>query len=65
MRELDELLLRYLERKYAAATATEKAAFQSLLELPDPELMGYLLQQQNPPPEMAVVIEEILQRTAT
>jgi succinate dehydrogenase flavin-adding protein (antitoxin of CptAB toxin-antitoxin module) len=65
MRELDELLTRYLERGYASAVDAEKAAFRTLLELPDPDLMGYLLQQEDPPPELAVVIERILKRADT
>ncbi len=62
MRELDELLLRYLDGRYVVADELEKAAFQSLLALPDPELIGYLLQQQNHPPELAVVLQHILNR---
>ncbi len=48
MRELDELLLRYLECHYPASSSGDKAAFQALLELPDPELLGYLLYGQRP-----------------
>ena len=59
MRELDELLLSYLENVYPAASDAAKAAFQSVLSLPDPELMGYLLGQQEPPAEMAFVIQKI------
>jgi antitoxin CptB len=43
MRELDVLLLRYLERTYPAASPADRAAFAQLLELPDPELFGYLV----------------------
>ena len=42
MRELDELLLRYIERRLPRAERDERDAFASLLELPDPELFGYL-----------------------
>ncbi|MGI9272902.1 MAG: succinate dehydrogenase assembly factor 2 [Woeseiaceae bacterium] len=63
MRELDELLLGYLDGRYATADNTEKAAFRSLLQLSDPELIGYLLQQRTSPPELAVVIKNILLRT--
>jgi antitoxin CptB len=62
MRELDELLSAYLEREYSAADGGEKAAFQALLELPDPDLASYLLQQRTSPPGLAVVIERILKR---
>ena len=42
MRELDELLLRYAERILPEASPAERDAFASLLDLPDPELFGYL-----------------------
>ncbi len=61
MRELDELLLRYLENRYPQADADEKAAFESILSLADPELNGYLLQRRTPASEAtARVIERIL-----
>jgi len=61
MRELDELLLRYLESRYPDADDDEKAAFQAILELPDPELNGYLLQRHMPASEqLASVIKHIL-----
>ena len=62
MRELDDLLLRYLEQRYDAASAEEKAAFRAFLELSDPELMGYLLQKQQPAPEFDHVVAHILHR---
>ena len=66
MRELDELLLAYLERHYDRADAREKAAFRGLLELSDPELMSYLLQYDKPAAEItARVITRILDRTAS
>ena len=61
MRELDELLLRYLEQRYADADDAEKSAFAAVLALSDPELNGYLLQRQTPASEpVAVVIAHIL-----
>ena len=60
MRELDELLIRYLETRYPGANDDEKAAFQAVLELPDPELNGYLLQRQIPSAMFKGVIEQIL-----
>ncbi|NIA27512.1 MAG: hypothetical protein GWP02_05600 [Desulfobulbaceae bacterium] len=63
MRELDELLLKYLEQRYELAPDSEKAAFCALLELPDPELVGYLLQQESPAPEVGIVVDYILKRT--
>ena len=61
MRELDELLIGYLESRYPIADDDEKAAFQTVLELPDPELNGYLLQRHTPSSEsVADVIKLIL-----
>ncbi|MBT8091542.1 MAG: succinate dehydrogenase assembly factor 2 [Gammaproteobacteria bacterium] len=61
MRELDELLLRYLEQRYQQADADEKEAFEAVLSLADPELNSYLLQRQEPSTDaIARVIERIL-----
>lgn len=43
MKELDLVLIRYLEQHYAAAEAAEQAQFRQLLQLPDPELYNLLL----------------------
>jgi antitoxin CptB len=42
MRELDTLLVRFLDARYEAAPDTEQAAFRDLLALPDPEILGLL-----------------------
>ncbi|MCH9692909.1 MAG: succinate dehydrogenase assembly factor 2 [Gammaproteobacteria bacterium] len=61
MRELDELLLRYLEKTYADSSDADKTAFQAVLALSDPELNGYLLQRDTPASEpLARVIDRIL-----
>ncbi len=52
MRELDQLLTAYLDNRYEAASADDKAAFHALLELSDPELVGYLLQRREPGSEI-------------
>ena len=48
MRELDVLLQRYLERRYANAPQEEQQAFEALLELPDPELFAYIVKREQP-----------------
>jgi succinate dehydrogenase flavin-adding protein (antitoxin of CptAB toxin-antitoxin module) len=63
MRELDELLLRYLDGHYEQATEDDKQAFQALLALPDPELVGYLLNKETPAIELQRVVENILERS--
>jgi succinate dehydrogenase flavin-adding protein (antitoxin of CptAB toxin-antitoxin module) len=63
MRELDELLLIYLEQIYPYDNEADKAAFRKVLELADPELNGYLLQRQTPSSEsIARVIKRLLDR---
>jgi antitoxin CptB len=42
MRELDVLLARYLEHRYASASRGQQQAFEAVLELQDPTLLAYL-----------------------
>ena len=64
MRELDDLLMWYLEERYPYDTDDDKAAFRAVLELADPELNGYLLQRIAPESEqIARAIDRILSRT--
>ena len=48
MKELDVLLVRWLDGPGRRAEADELAQFTRLLELPDPELAGYLLRDEIP-----------------
>ncbi len=48
MRELDELLLRFLEDEYPRASLDERDAFARILELQDPEIFGYLVGRESP-----------------
>lgn len=43
MKELDVIMSRYLEQRYANATEAEQVQFNRLLEMPDPELYRLLL----------------------
>jgi antitoxin CptB len=43
MKELDELLGRYVRERYPAASRAQQAAFEALLALPDPQIADYLL----------------------
>jgi succinate dehydrogenase flavin-adding protein (antitoxin of CptAB toxin-antitoxin module) len=63
MRELDDLLLGYLESCYDDDSDADKAAFREVLTLADPELNAYLLQRQRPSSEsIARAIDRILRR---
>ncbi len=48
MRELDVLLINYLEQRYKQAPIAEQQTFQALLELSDNQLQNYLLGESKP-----------------
>ncbi len=48
MRELDALLLKFVERSAASLSAADLARFEEILELPDPVLHAYLLGRSAP-----------------
>lgn len=48
MRELDVVLQRYLDARYAEAPEAERAAFEELLEEQDPLLLSYLTGREKP-----------------
>ncbi len=48
MRELDVVLERYLEQRYAYAPIAEQQAFEALLDLPDPQLFAYVMRREEP-----------------
>lgn len=60
MKELDVLLARFLERGYETAPAAARAAFERLLEVPDPELHALLTGRSDPPDgDLADVVARI------
>jgi antitoxin CptB len=60
MKELDVLLLRYMERCYESASHAEQEAFRGLLEAPDPLIHAYCLGRQTPPtPLLSSLIRSI------
>jgi antitoxin CptB len=48
MKELDLVLLRYLEQDYPQASPADRDAFARILELQDPDLFGYLVGRDSP-----------------
>ncbi|MDZ7748952.1 MAG: succinate dehydrogenase assembly factor 2 [Halofilum sp. (in: g-proteobacteria)] len=63
MKELDELLGRFLEADYEAAPAATRAGFERLLELPDPELYALLTgRAAAEDPQLADAVSRIRQR---
>jgi antitoxin CptB len=60
MRELDLLLAGWLERQFDRATEAQRGQFEALLELPDPQIAGYLLGGERPQAaELAALVESI------
>ena len=60
MRELDVVLERYLQQRYASAPLAEQQAFESLLDLPDPQLFAYLMRREMPAvPEWVDVLSKL------
>ena len=60
MKELDVLLERFARRELPGASTEQRQTLTRLLELPDPELVDYLLGQAIPPdPELASLVNRI------
>ena len=62
MRELDVMLTRYLDRAWTTASPTERDAFVQLVELQDPDLLGYLVGQATPAEETQRAIVACIRR---
>ncbi len=60
MKELDLLLTRWLERQFDHASDGQRALFEALLALPDPQLASYLVAGEAPASaELAALIRSI------
>ena len=59
MKELDFLLVRYVEDHFFSASNLEREAFNLLLDTQDPVLYGYCLGSEPPPPQFRALIELI------
>ena len=62
MRELDVMLTRYLDRVWPTASSTERAAFEQLIEMQDPELFGYLVGRTVPAEESQLAVINCIRR---
>jgi len=64
MRELDVLLICYLEQHYLSALPLEQQTFQALLELSDLELYDYVIGRATPTDKnMSVLVAKVLTPT--
>lgn len=61
MKELDLLLVRWLDRRYPTAGPAARAAFTRLLEAQDPQLVAWLLKGEPAPDgELQGLVDELL-----
>jgi antitoxin CptB len=65
MKELDILLSRYMDERFCAAPPSEREAFESLLESPDPEIYAYCLGAERPPEHLAAIVGRITANRST
>ena len=64
MRELDMLLLNYVDTRYGVADATEQSAFRRLLTTPDPDILALLTGKvQTDDDDLRHVIQRLLENT--
>lgn len=65
MRELDVLLLGYVDEVYSVASVDEQAAFRRLLTTPDPEILALLTgRSETDDAGIAGIIARLLERGA-
>lgn len=61
MKELDLLLERWFELRFAAAGEARQQAFGLLLDEPDPQIAGWLIGGTRPDdPELRALVDEIV-----
>lgn len=68
IREMDLLLQCFVERHYDQLSTDEKKVFAELLDLPDPDIMDWIMGRGDPPPDSFLSIIEIIRnvnKTAT
>ena len=63
IKELDVLLEDYLAQHYSSAPPAEQHAFAELLGLPDPVLLAYVMNRQQPEAEVKRRVVARLRRT--
>lgn len=62
MRELDLVLEAWLEQRYDSASRQQRAAFCELLERPDPQILDYLTDRDQPDSEPLRALTDVLKR---
>jgi len=59
--KLDVLFIGFLDQHTSELNETEKGAFQRLLEQPDQTLLSWLQGQQEPPADLKMIIDKVVQ----
>jgi succinate dehydrogenase flavin-adding protein (antitoxin of CptAB toxin-antitoxin module) len=60
MKELDLILEAWLAQGYGQASPAERTLFAAFLELPDPQIAGYLLAHDTPTdPALAALVAQL------
>lgn len=59
MKELDVLFENYLEQHYPKADAAERAAFNTVIEMDDPDIYAICLRRMAPPDEVKVIFDKL------
>jgi antitoxin CptB len=62
MKELDVLLMRYVEEQFCGASNAHQEAFRALLEAPDPVIYAYCLGREPPP---TALLSSLIERITT
>ncbi len=60
MRELDEVMLYYLDHHYPGASEQDQAAFHELVECQDPEILDFLTGRAAPGGEALTRVVELI-----
>ena len=60
MRELDEVMLYYLDHHYPGASEQDQAAFHELVECQDPEILDFLTGRAVPGGEALTRVVELI-----
>jgi succinate dehydrogenase flavin-adding protein (antitoxin of CptAB toxin-antitoxin module) len=63
MKELDLLLRNYLEQSYPTAGESDQHAFESLLQMPDPELYDLILGRTETQDEQILRVVKVLRHS--
>ncbi len=59
IREMDLVFARFLEQHYPRLDADQRQQFEALIDVPDLDIMNWILQRENPPARFQIFIEQM------